>query len=120
VRRVAASVVVLALAGCTFAQKHPGVTVGIASGTVGFFACEVSVGKVGTCAAVGGGAGLALGLITGLVMLAVGDNNAHQITDDEPPPQPIDTTTAPPPGLPADGGLPVPPPDAGVISQPDA
>ena len=118
-KRALAILALTCMLGCTAAQKHPGITVGLATGSIGFFACEISVGKAGTCAAVGGGTGLALGLLTGLVMLIVGDDKAHQIEPEEEK-KTIDTTTAPPPGLaaaPAADGSAAPPP-APVIVPP--
>ena len=109
------------LAGCSFAQKHPGVTVGIVAGSMGFGACELSVEKLGTCSIIGASAGLVLGGITGLVTL-IADTEAHELAleEEEPEYTRVRTKTAPPPGLP-DAGVPVEPPasaDAGVPTTP--
>ncbi|HEX5060115.1 MAG TPA: hypothetical protein VFV99_12180 [Kofleriaceae bacterium] len=93
------------LGGCGFAQKHPGITVGIVAGTIGFGACEISVEKVKTCGAIGAIAGVALGGITGLVTMFA-DTSAHELTNDDEG----DVIVAPqnadePPGLPLDAGI---------------
>lgn len=137
------AVLLIMLAGCGFAQKHPGVTVGIVSGTIGFGACGLSVERLGTCSAIGAVTGVVLGGITGLVTIFA-DTSAHELPplveqEDEPfVRRRVKTQTAPPPG-PADAdvpsgesgtpvpepGTPVPesgspiPPDAGVPA-PDA
>jgi hypothetical protein len=110
-----------ALAGCTFAQKHPGVTVGVVAGVVGSGACLMAVEKLDTCALIGGIAGVGLGGITGLVTLFA-DTEDHSLPpfaeeDDDTPI--IRTTTEPPPGLPdagvgaaVDAGVPAIPSDA--------
>lgn len=113
------------LASCGFAQKHPGVTVGIVSGSIGFGACGISVEKLGTCSAIGAVAGLALGGITGLVTL-VADTSAHELPpfveeeDEAYVRRRVKTQTAPPPG-PTDPDAPpddtsAPTPDAGTPS----
>ncbi|HEY5950581.1 MAG TPA: hypothetical protein VIV40_34050 [Kofleriaceae bacterium] len=116
----------IALGGCAFAQKHPGVSIGIVAGTIGFGACELSVEKIGTCSAIGGAAGLVLGGITGLVTMFA-DTNEHELNlgDDEEDSYRVRNGTPPPPGLPIDAGIepgpanPLPAPtstvDAGVI-----
>ena len=119
--RVLVSLMLLGLAGCTFAQKHPGVTVGIVSGTIGFGACQLSVERIGTCSAVGAVTGLVLGGITGLVTLFA-DTSAHELPPfqeeaEEPQFKRVKSHTAPPPGLPDAGVGPV---DAGVPMTNDA
>jgi hypothetical protein len=82
-----ALVLALALGGCAFAQKHPGVTTGIVAGTIGFTSCWLGVEKLGTCSAIGLGVGVALGGITGLVT-TLADTGAHTpmpMTPDEQP-----------------------------------
>lgn len=117
------AVVLIMLAGCGFAQKHPGVTVGVVAGTIGFGACELSVEKIGTCSAIGGAAGLVLGGITGLVTL-LADTSAHELSLEEEPPEytRVRTRTAPPPGLPDTGvtepSVTEPSADAGVPASP--
>jgi hypothetical protein len=122
-KRAVLLLMVMATGGCTFAQKHPGVTVGIVSGSIGFGACQLSVEKVGTCSAVGAITGLVLGGITGLVTLFA-DTSAHDLPpfqeEEEPEFRRVKSTTAPPPGLPdagvgpADAGVPTTPADAGT------
>jgi hypothetical protein len=102
----------LSLVGCESAAKHPAITIGTVTGTMGFGLCEISVADVGTCAIVGGVSALALGGITALVYL-LADPNAPP---DEPAQEetPREYVTEEPPGLPAwmqvDAGV----PDAGV------
>lgn len=125
-KRAAWVVMLLVVGGCGFAQKHPGVTIGIVAGTLGFGACELSVEKIGTCSAIGGAVGLALGGITGLVT-AVADTSAHALDLEDEEQERVPTGTPPPPGLPPDAGVPETldgatsdvPPDAGM-SPPDA
>lgn len=115
-KRVALFAIVIVLGDCAFAQKHPGVTVGITTGAIGFGACELSVERVGTCAAIGGVAGLVLGGITGLVTLFA-DTSAHDLSNlDEEEQERVPAGTPPPPGLPPGmTGL-----DAGVGAAVDA
>lgn len=129
------AVLLLMLAGgCGFTQKHPGITVGIVSGTIGFGACGLSVERVGTCSAVGAVTGLVLGGITGLVTMFA-DTSAHELppleedepfvrrrvkTKTAPPPEPIDGRAPGDTGVPAGetdapaGTTSVPAGDAGV------
>jgi hypothetical protein len=102
--RAAALVVAFALLGsCNFAQKHPGVTVGIVAGTIGFGACGLAVEKLDTCTYIGGAAGLVLGGITGLVTMFA-DTSAHTLDlEDEETEGVVRTRTPPPPGLPDAG-----------------
>lgn len=115
-KRVVLVVMVVALGGCTFAQKHPGVTIGIVAGTIGFGACEMAVEKIGTCSAIGGTAGLLLGGITGLVTL-LADTSAHELPPMEDEEEAefvrVKAGTPPPPGLPDAGVAPISV-DAGV------
>lgn len=109
------AVLLILLAGCGFAQKHPGVTVGIVAGSIGFGACELSVEKLGTCSIIGGTAGLVLGGITGLVTL-LADTSAHELPleeEEQPDYVRVRSRTAPPPGLP-DAGVGDVPVDAGI------
>jgi hypothetical protein len=113
--KAAALVVAFALLGsCAFSQKHPGVTVGIVAGVVGFGACGLAVEKLGTCSLIGGAAGLALGGITGLVTMFA-DTSAHELPPflEEEEQGVVRTRTAPPPGLP-DAGVGSAGVDAGV------
>lgn len=115
--RAALLVMVVVLGGCGFAQKHPGITVGVVAGTIGFGACELSVEKLGTCSAVGGIAGLALGGITGLITL-LADTSAHELPPFEEEQDEVfvrmPSGTPPPPGLPPDAGVPTVAVDAGA------
>lgn len=84
--KAVALIAVLALGGCTFGQKHPGITIGLVAGTIGFGTCGLAVDKLGTCAAVGGITGLVIGGITGLVTTLF-DTNSHELPrdpEDEP------------------------------------
>jgi hypothetical protein len=82
-----ALVLALALGGCAFAQKHPGVTTGIVAGTIGFTSCWLGVEKIGTCSTIGLGVGVTLGGITGLVttFADTGDHSSLPLTPDEEP-----------------------------------
>jgi hypothetical protein len=117
-RKAAVVALAIALGSCAFAQKHPGITVGVVAGSIGFGACGLAVEKLGTCSAIGGAAGLVLGGITGLVMLFA-DEDAHQLPPflEEEEEDVVRTRTEPPPGLPP--GL-TPPVDAGVPAAVDA
>jgi hypothetical protein len=117
------ALVVLALVsftGCESAAKHPAITIGAVTGTMGFGLCALSVGDVGTCGIIGGSAALVLGGITALVTLLANTNEQDEpgIQNDQPGAR--DEVTAPPPGLPAwmrsDAGVPQPmtQSDAGV------
>lgn len=118
-KRAAILVTLVLVGGCAFSQKHPGVTVGIVAGSIGFGACGLAVEKLGTCSAIGGAAGLVLGGITGLVTMFA-DTSAHELPpleeeqDDEPFVRRVKSTTEPPPGLPVDAGVPMVPLDAGA------
>jgi len=79
------AVLVLALGSCVFGQKHPAITVGIATGTIALIPCLPAVENPATCLAVGAIAGLALGGITGLVT-TFADTNAHELVEDPEPP----------------------------------
>ena len=115
------ALVVLALVsftGCESAAKHPAITIGAVTGTMGFGLCELSVGDLGTCAIVGGIAAGALGGITALVYLLANPNAPEEPeAQDQQGPGARDDVNAPPPGLPdwmrTDAGV----PDAGI---PDA
>ena len=115
--KAAALVVAFALLGsCSFSQKHPGVTVGVVAGVVGFGACGLAVEKLDTCSLIGGIAGLTLGGITGLVT-TFADTSAHELDledEDEDTDGVVRSGTPPPPGLPPGAQLPPPLSDAGV------
>lgn len=106
------AVLIVLLAGCGFAQKHPGVTVGVVAGTIGFGACGLAVEELKTCSLIGAVAGLALGGITGLITTFT-DTSAHELpplqeeTDADPFVRRVRTKTEPPPGLPVDAGVPL-------------
>jgi hypothetical protein len=112
------ALVAIGLGSCAAAQKHPGITVGLVAGTIGFGACEIAVEKLGTCSAIGGVAGLVLGGITGLAMLFAReeDHSLPPFTEEEDEGV-VRTRTEPPPGLPP--GM-TPALDAGVPSAFDA
>jgi len=121
--RAALVVLALALGGCAFAQKHPGVTIGVTAGVIGFSACAIAVEKLDTCALIGGIAGVGLGGLTGLVTMFA-DTNDHSIPpfEEEEDDAVIRSRTEPPPGLP-DAGVGSTAPGATVdasVGQPDA
>lgn len=103
-KRAGLFALLIALGGCGFAQKHPGITAGIVAGTIGFGACEISVEKAKTCAAIGLVAGAALGGITGLVTMFA-DTSAHELTNDDQGDIIVAPQNDEPPGLPLDGGI---------------
>lgn len=114
-RRIA---LVLALAvgagSCAFARKHPGITTGVVAGSIGFTSCWIAVEKLGTCSAIGGGVGIALGGITGLVT-TFADTSAHDLPPD-PDEQPFVRQVVRP-----DAGVPdAPPGDAMPADSPAA
>jgi hypothetical protein len=126
--RAAVLVIALAscsLASCAFAKKHPGVTAGIATGMIALVPCLPAVEKPAVCLLVGGGAGLAIGGITGLVTMFA-DTEAHELPpfeEEEPPIVRVKTHTAPPPGeAPPTTGEPPPvnPPQTPATSPIDA
>lgn len=118
-------VLVFALAGCAFAQKHPAITTGLVVGAIGFGTCGLAVERLQICGEVGLAAGVGLGGITGLVttVFDTGDHGLPQDPDDEPirrfhsegpppgpylppEPNPLPLTAQPDAGVPAaaDGG----------------
>ena len=116
--RAPALVLVFALAGCTFAQKHPGVTTGLVAGTIAFGMCGLAVEKLGDCAKVGAVAGVGIGGITGLVTTFFTTSATEMPQDEEDAPIRRIKSQGPPPGpyLPPDPN-PLPQaalPDAGV------
>ena len=121
--RVGTLALLLALCGCTFTQKHPEVTVGVAGGIVGFGACYVDDVKASTCGIVGGASAVFLGGITALVTLLT-DTSAHQLPPDEEltePPVPTIVRHHADAGVdaapPSDAALPL---DAAPAPAPDA
>jgi hypothetical protein len=120
-KRAALLSALVLLGGCGFAQKHPGVTVGIVSGTIGFGACGLAVEKLGTCSAIGAVTGLVLGGITGLITTFT-DTSAHELPpmeeEEETEYRRVKSTTEPPPGLPIDAGVPMAPLDGGAPVAP--
>ncbi len=74
--------VVLALAGCPFASKHPAITAGITGGAIGLTGCLIDDQPAKTCALVGGGAARFLGGIAALVTL-LADTTDHSLPPDE-------------------------------------
>ena len=115
--------VLVGLASCESAAKHPAITIGAVAGTIGFGTCALSVDNLGTCGIVGGSAALVLGGITALVTLLAETNAPPEPDGDlDEEGRPRGSTTEGPPGLPAwmmDGGVapqtPVSQSDAGVL-----
>src|SRR5690349_6385848 len=116
-KRALVVLALVSLAGCESAAKHPAITIGTVTGTMGFGLCELSVADVGTCAIVGGAAALALGGITALVYLLADPNAQPDAPVQEEAPR--EYVTEPPPGLPAwmqtDAGVPALAPDAALV-----
>lgn len=94
-------VTVAGAAGCEFAVKHPAVTSGIVGATVGFGTCEIGTDfdSNGTCAVIGGGAGVALFAIVGLAILLGGEGHTvlQESMTEAPPPLVRDKKPPPPP-----------------------
>lgn len=107
----------LAVAGCGFAQKHPAVTIGITAGIVGFGACGMAVEKLDTCSLVGAAAGLGLGGIAGLALLLGGEED-HALPPFQEEDGVIREGTPPPPGLPVDAGVPETAPVGSPLASP--
>lgn len=110
--RALALVALLGVGSCSFAQKHPAVTIGAVVGTLTLGMCSLNVSDKVDCLIAGGIAGAGLGGITGLVYL-LADTNAKEpdpyLNEGDPRYQSV---TPPPPGLPAelqvDAGVPMP------------
>lgn len=119
-RALVLCVALLATTSCESAARHPAITIGAVTGTMGFGLCALSVNDTGTCAIIGGGAALALGGITALVTLLANTNAPDDAVADpglDPRNGPVELVTEPPPGLPP--GMTPPLVDAGVPA-PDA
>jgi hypothetical protein len=101
----------LALAGCGFAQRHPAITAGIVGGVVGGLSCEIdNPAKQAYCGLIAGGAAAFLGGITGLVTLFA-DTSDHELppVDDEDDGDEVRVhTSTPPPPVTLDAGVDAP------------
>ena len=117
--------VVLALAAvlgsCTFAVRHPAITSGIVGAVIGGGTCELAIhntsgasGRSGTCALVGGAAGLGLGLIVAAAIYFGGEG--HTILVEEPQPEllPVHEFKHADAGIEVDAAIDVAPVDAGM------
>ena len=122
--KLAALALLVPLAGCAFAVKHPAVTGGVVAGTVAMGTCELATTSDTKCLITSGAVGVGLALITaGALWLGSED---EPTPTQSPPPKidwskvpdttPKEPTKAPPP--PADAGVPVP--DAPSVPVPDA
>ena len=102
------------LGSCGFAQKHPGITAGIVTGTIALLPCLPAVEHPTTCLAISAAAGVAIGGITGLVT-TFADTTDHSLPPDSDleDGRRIRTSTPPPPG-PAPEPEPTATVDAGV------
>lgn len=126
-RRMRAAVLIAALGAgtlgsCAFAQKHPAITAGIATGAIALVPCLPAVEHPTTCLAIGAAAGVAIGGITGLVT-TFADTTDHSLPPDDEPLEPIqrvESTTPPPPGPAPEPPPPPAPVDAGVPAELDA
>ena len=100
--RATALALVVTLASCAFAVKHPAATAGIVGATLGFSTCEIGTDfdAHGPCALVGGGAALLLGGAVLLAVLLGGEGNTVLVDpseDTRPEPPSIDDVPPPPP-----------------------
>jgi hypothetical protein len=117
-RRAVALVLAAQLAGCTFAVKHPPAAAAITGAVVGLGACELDGGPQGTCAIIGGGAAVLLGLTAAIALALAPDDTSGEVVEpitavpDPDRPVHVPTKTEPPPKPLQD--LPPPPPDAGT------
>lgn len=117
--RALALVALLGVGSCSFAQKHPAITIGAVAGTLTLGLCSLNVSDKVDCLIAGGIAGVGLGGITGLVYLFA-DPNADEpdpyLNEGEPR---YEAVTPPPPGLPpelrGDAGVPMPVAPAAVV-----
>ncbi len=105
--------VVLALAGCGSAQRHPAITAGIVGLAVGGLSCEIdSPDSQASCAIIGGSAAVFLGGIAALVTLfADTSDQSNQVFDDDDQGSAsvrLHTSTPPPPVV-VDAGVDAPP-----------
>jgi hypothetical protein len=99
--------------GCSFAVNHPAVTAGIVGGTLGLATCKLASDNIGTCLAVGGGAGGFLALFAATALWLGGDGHtvlieeqAQPLPDDGRPRKrrvkhPVDPATSEPDQAPA-------------------
>lgn len=88
-KATAALALLVTLASCEFAVKHPAATVGIAGGVIAAGSCELGTGgEHATCGIVTAGVGLGLAGIVWLATLLGGEGNTvlQGPDPDEPPP----------------------------------
>ena len=71
--------------GCDFAVNHPAVTAGLVGGTLGLATCKLASDNIGTCLAVGGGAGAFLGLVAATALGLGGDGHSVLIEEQAQP-----------------------------------
>ena len=71
--------------GCDFAVNHPAVTAGLVGGTLGLATCKLASDNIGTCLAVGGGAGAFLGLVAATALWLGGDGHSVLIEEQAQP-----------------------------------
>lgn len=108
-----AAALALPATGCATAVKHPAITAGVVGAAFGLGTCKLASDDVGTCLAVGGGAGLGLALVTAAALWLGGDGNTAPVEDQAQP-------------LPEDGhpvhrhhrAPPAPAPDAATPAEP--
>lgn len=121
--RALALTLCITITGCAFGVKHPAITIGLTTGVIGLGSCELATefDSNGTCAIVGGGAGLAIGAIVALAILLGGEGHTV-LVEEPPPPLERDKKKQPPPPPeptePAPAPAPTPPPEPAPAPAP--
>jgi len=71
--------------GCAFAVEHPTITAGVVGGVIGLGTCKLASDNIGSCLAVGGGAGAFLGLVAAAAIWLGGDGNTAPVEEQAQP-----------------------------------
>jgi hypothetical protein len=82
---IAATAALSSGTGCNFAVNHPAVTASLVGGTLGLGTCKLASDNIGTCLAVGGGAGAFLGLFAAAAIWLGGDGHSVLIEEQAQP-----------------------------------
>jgi hypothetical protein len=98
--RAVALTLIVTLASCSFAARHPATTAAIVGATLGFSTCEIGTdfdGQHAACAGVSAGAALLLGGTVFLAMLLGGEGNTVLQPEEDTRPEPPSIDDVPPP-----------------------